>query len=184
MLRRALLLVTVAGVLAAAAPARAQRRDGLAWGVAVGASTLTAGQPTSFGEDPDSFVAVVADFQFGGMLLPRVALLFHLNLARGSDGGAVQHFHAQALIGFRLFVTRVFWAELAAGTSGYSARDTLFGGTIESRAHSFAGFLGMGIEIYQGKTFTFDLRGNIGVADFPGSFEASYLQGLIGLNWY
>ena len=118
------------------------------------------------------------------MLTRRIALLFHFNLARGADDSAVQHLQASALVGFRLFVTQVFWLEVAVGTSGYQARDTIFDATLEEHAHSVAYLLGLGIELYQSGRFTIDIRTNIGFAEYKNGFSSSFLQGLIGLNWY
>jgi len=185
----------LAGLLAAGAvafprPASADAggpdREGLVLGAAMGAASLKVGfGGNQFDGTEDTSLGTVAlDLQFGGMLHRRIALLFHLNLARGTDDGAVQHLHAVALVGFRLFVTRVFWFELAGGTSGYQARDTLFGDTLEERSSSFAYLLGLGVEIYQGEQFTFDIRANVGFAEYQSGFSASFLQGLVGLNWY
>ncbi len=174
---------------AAATPAGGgPRREGLVLGAAVGFASLKTGfglgDGGGNGTSDANVTTAVADLQFGGMLHPRIALLFHLNVARGSDAGAIQHLHASALVGLRLFVTGAFWFELAVGTSGYQARDTVFDTVLEEHAHARVLLMGAGIELYQGRGFTCDLRGNLGWASYQRGFEANFLQGLLGLNWY
>jgi hypothetical protein len=199
--RRPFTLLPAAGLLGlmlvAGAPiARAQtgsarksdsktQREGLVLGAAMGVSQISAGFADSGfgGSERTSVGGPSADLQFGGMLHRRVGLLVHLNLARGTEG-ATQSLHASALIGARMFVTPVFWFEIAVGTSGYQERDTIDDRTLEEHAHSFAWMLSGGIEFYQSERFTIDLRGGLTSASYNNEFSARVLQGLIGLNWY
>ncbi len=169
------------------------RGGGLVWGISLGLGGMSSKDgPIECQSCSYSPVAVEVDAHLGGMLSPRLALLFEMQgnvqTVEEVGGGEGSKTLAQfaLLAAAQYWVTPRFWLKggLGFGTLSYNYNDSF--GTQEEPIDDGGAFLvGAGYEILSGRDFAVDLQGRYVVGSYDG-INDQISSGTIGIgvNWY
>jgi hypothetical protein len=129
--------------------------------------------------DCDAIGGLAVALHVGGMLSPRLALMFDGGgIFRPVDGGSV--FHSIDTLAAQYWPTGNFWVKGGLGTGVLRLADNH--GVVVSDA-GFAMLGAIGIEIAQGRRFALDLQATLAAAFYS---DGKLMNGTIGIgfNWY
>lgn len=193
-------IVAIVGVAAAAAPAHAQgygpgtyagppppRRGVVRSGFIAGLGLGGGGFGISNCDECDGVGAFSLKGHLGGMLGPRLALMFDVESATGSLSEDVIITQSTAMAVLRLWVGSIFYLQggIGAGWLRLSNEELRLAGTSDAGA---ALMLGAGLEVMQRPSFTIDVSLRlIGTRYGNDDDDAVGIAGatlLLGFNWY
>jgi len=167
------------------------RTGRMAIGFSVGLGSLKIGDDQvtcpSCNYDP---IAAEFDFHIGGMLSPRLALLFEVqgNAQTIDDNGygATSLVNAAAMVAGQYWLTPQLWIKggLGAASLSYSYDDGYVSASDEIDKGA-AIMAGIGYELLSARNFSIDLQGRIMSAQYD-SFDQNVTSGSVGVgfNWF
>src|SRR5688572_869813 len=184
------LLTLAAGEAGAQAPGQRPagfQRDGWLIGFAVGTGEMKFG-----GLEHEDIEATTMEFELGGMFRPDLAGVVHFSIAGGNDDhpqlGPDRIGRVEALFsaGARWFFLRRFWVEGGIGTCTYGSvlRTGEMSSTLESYQSGRTVYIGGAVEVYQRRSFAFDLRFLASYADFGDDIAVGVTSLQLGFTWY
>jgi hypothetical protein len=183
-----LCLATV--VVGAATPAFAQRgyypppppryapyRQGITLGAGIGVGGMSADNcGDSCGAGP------AFEFHIGGMLTPRLALMFDIFPVIHPINSDVSAYNTQYTIAAQFFATEQFWLKGGVGFAHYSETSDFYGGLGSDWGSGIT--LAGGFEIYNSGPFAIDLQLRLGRSFYDVAKDHGVGAFLIGFNWY
>jgi hypothetical protein len=132
-------------------------------------------------EDCDPLDGVALDIHLGGMITPRLALMF--------DGSAVSHqlgdgalTQAVDTVALQYWVTPRLWIKGGVGVAQMSVSDE-DGETVEESETGRGALAAIGYELVQSRTFALDLQARVAAGEYS---DVTITNGsvLLGFNWY
>lgn len=150
-------------------------RSGFLIGFSLGGGTITC-------DDCDDLSGVALDIHLGGMLTPRLALMFDgMGVAHSFEGGGTL-IHVVDTVAAQYWVTPQFWIKGGLGIGRLSVNDENGDEVLASETGS-AVMVGAGYEVLHGRSFALDLQLRGAVAHYDdGEIQMGSLN--LGLNWY
>jgi hypothetical protein len=159
-------------------PPGVQRR-GFTFGGSLGGGSFTTHDED--GNEGFELEGVALEGHLGGMITPRLAVLFDLWAVGGNVNDDVSLFHNIGTVALRAFVGERFWLQGGLGWSNFSASDSR--GNYGESETGGAFVVGAGFEIYQAPYFAFDVSLRLGAGAYSdGTATQGSLQ--LGVNWY
>jgi hypothetical protein len=159
-----------------AAPAPPARR-GFLIGFSLGGGSITCEECT------DSLDGVAVDIHLGGMVTPRLALMFDgMGVAHSFEEGGGTLIHVVDTFAAQYWVTPRFWIKGGIGIGRLSVNDA-DGEEVAASETGSAAMFGIGYELMSSRTFALDLQLRGAVAHYDeGDIQMGSLN--LGFNWY
>jgi hypothetical protein len=134
------------------------------------------------GKDYGRFEGLSLEGHIGGMVTPRLGVLFDGWLVAAAIDDYTTFQHSIGTLALRYFVAQIVWLQGGLGFGQLAVTDD-YNGTASLSELGGAVMLGVGVELLQTPTFGLDLSLRLGAAGYDGaSVNMSSLQ--IGVSWY
>ncbi len=175
-------IVFVSGLVATNAGAQEERptRHGFVIGGALGGGVIWAGC-----DDCDVRPSIGLDFHVGGMLSPRLALLFNASGATSYTQDIAPTRYVASLLyagAAQYFLAQPIWIKGGVGVARVVQSDAPLFETFESET-GFGFLLAGGFELLQRETFALDAQLAVSPAFYSGT-SVTDVVALVGVNWY
>lgn len=164
----------------AAAQEERPARNGFVIGGALGGGVIWAGC-----DDCDVRASIGLDFHVGGMLSPRLALLFNASGAASytTDFAPTRYVASLLYAGAaQYFLSSQLWIKGGVGIARVVQSDAPLFVTFESET-GFGFLLAGGVELLQRDTFALDAQLAVSPAFYAGT-SVTDVVALVGVNWY
>lgn len=158
------------------------------FGFGLGGMSDTSG-PIECGNCDYNPAAFGFDFHIGGMISPRLALLFELwaNGQSLESTGTVTLMQGMAMVAAQYWVTPQLWIKGGLGASDLSISydDGYYEPTSEAVDQGGAIMGGIGYEVMSSRRFALDIQGRLGIGTYDGIQEQITVGTIgVGFNWY
>jgi hypothetical protein len=131
----------------------------------------------------DRLEGVSGEIHLGGMITPRLAILFD-GWAVGGDINDYQSlFHNIGTVSLRAFFGQWVWLQGGLGFAQFTLDDRLNGTSSSSSESGGAGMVAVGVEFFQDQHLTLDVSLRLGAASYSNA-DVSMGALQIGINWY
>ena len=152
-------------------------RQGVTFGAGLGIGAMTADAC-----GPSCGGGVAFEFHLGGMLTPRVGLMFDAFPVIHPINSDVNAYNTQYTFAVQAFLTDQFWLKGGFGLAHYSETSDFYGGLGSDTGEAVT--LAAGFEIYQAGDFAIDLQLRLGRSFYDVAKDHGVGALLIGFNWY
>jgi hypothetical protein len=130
----------------------------------------------------DRYEGVTAEFHIGGMVTPRIAILFDGWVVGSALNDYQTLFHNIGTVGLRYWATNQIWLQGGLGWANFSLDDSRYQDSQESETGG-AVMVAAGFEILQTSRFALDLSLRLGAGAYDGG-GVNMGSAQIGFNWY
>ncbi len=131
--------------------------------------------------DEDALSGFAFDLHLGGMINPRMGLMFDgWGVSHSLEGGSI--IHVIDTVALQVWVAPRIWIKGGLGIGQLSV-DNDDGDTVARSERGLSLMAAGGVEIYQGTIFALDLQARLGVASYEDVSVAQAAFSL-GFNWY
>jgi hypothetical protein len=131
----------------------------------------------------DQVEGASGEIHLGGMITPRLAILFD-GWAVGGDVNDYQSvFHNIGTVSLRAFLGQWVWLQGGLGFAYFTIDDRLNNTTSESSESGGAGMIAVGVEFFQDQHLTLDVSLRLGAASYSNA-DVSMGALQLGINWY
>lgn len=170
-----------------APPPRGVYRSGLVFGGGIGGGGIVASNDPGSNSCQACGGAIVGELHIGGMINPRMAVLFDVfgalhpwSDAYGDSHSTTQSFWTAAL---QFWPTDILWVKGGIGLAHIQVTDD--SAAVVEGDETGLGIQGaVGVELVQSYNFALDLQGRIAHGFYSTGGDANTLAVLIGFNWY